>query len=133
MSALIGFGDWGWGLTLAPADGVRGNTATIDRETGLSSGRVAELQGQNAKEAIDSLEGITHADKLPDVDEVSFPGPIAERFFWSNDDVIGIQGPVGSGKTTTLMKSRLRRAIEMPTSSKSRYVWFEGACVPIEP
>ncbi|WP_091845655.1 hypothetical protein [Palleronia pelagia] len=51
------------------------------------------------------------------IDDSTFPGPIAENFYWSDDDVIGIQGPVGSGKTTTLMKSRRRRAIMMPRST----------------
>lgn len=116
MSAILKFGGWGLGAAWNVPDGVRGGAGP---ETGLdlSEERVAELRGQGAKEAIDSLEGISHADKLPDVEAVTFPGPIAERFFWSNDDVIGIQGPVGSGKTTTLMKSRLRRAIEMPRST----------------
>ncbi|MGR3456069.1 hypothetical protein [Pseudooceanicola sp.] len=47
----------------------------------------------------------------------SFPGPIAEELYWSDDDVIGGQGPVGSGKTTTVMKSRARRAVMMPKST----------------
>ncbi|MBY5988204.1 hypothetical protein [Roseovarius atlanticus] len=42
---------------------------------------------------------------------------MAEEFYWSDADVHFIQGPVGSGKTTTLMKSRLRRAIMMPRST----------------
>jgi len=69
-----------------------------------------------AKEAIDTLEGNFAEGNLPDLDEVTFPGPIAEACYWSNADVIGVQGPVGSGKTTTVMKSRLRRAVEMPRS-----------------
>jgi hypothetical protein len=79
------------------------------------------LQGVSAKEAVDSVSGDLFDGKIEElIDEIdrgtSFPGPISEAFYWSNGDVIGIQGPVGSGKTTTLMKSRLRRAIEMPQS-----------------
>lgn len=114
MSAVVRYCGWGLGVARAAPDGVRG--ASEPPGLNLADGKIAELRGQGAKEAIESLDGIRHADKLPDVAEVRFPGPIAERFYWSNDDVIGIQGPVGSGKTTTLMKSRLRRAIEMPRS-----------------
>jgi Flagellar GTP-binding protein len=46
-----------------------------------------------------------------------FPGPISEAFYFDDADVCAIQGPVGSGKTTTLMKSRARRAIAMPRST----------------
>lgn len=115
MSAIFGHVGWGWGLTLAPETG-SGGAPSGQPERLLEAERVAVLQGQSAKEAIDSLEGIDHADKLPDVERPSFPGPVAEKFYWSNDDVLAGQGPVGSGKTTTLMKSRLRRAVEMPRS-----------------
>jgi hypothetical protein len=83
----------------------------------------ALLEG-DAKEAVQSLEGDFATGKLPDVEEFTFPGPIAERFYWDNAAVVGIQGPVGSGKTTTLLKSRLRRAIMSPRSvidGKRRY------------
>lgn len=83
----------------------------------ISEEDFARLHGKDAKEAIASLEGEFAEGKLPDLGEVTFPGPIAEAMYWSNDAVIGIQGPVGSGKTTTVMKSRLRRAIEMPRSA----------------
>ena len=86
------------------------------RGRGLTEERLEALLGSDAKEAIETLEGDFAAGKMPDIAEVQFPGPIAEQFFWSNDDVIAIQGPVGSGKTTTLMKSRARRAVEMPRS-----------------
>lgn len=107
MSAIVGFEGWGWGVVRTPAhEGVGG----------ITDERLAELTGQTAKEAIDSLEGNFAEGNLPDIEETSFPGPIAEAFYWSDADVCGIQGPVGSGKTTTLMKSRLRRAIMMPRS-----------------
>ncbi|GGH36234.1 hypothetical protein SAMN05444007_108239 [Cribrihabitans marinus] len=115
MSAIAGFDGWGWGVVRAAPEGVRG-AVSDPAAKGLTDDQIAALQGQGAKEAIDSLNGEFAAGQLPDVETVTFPGPIAERFYWSNDDVIGIQGPVGSGKTTTLMKSRLRRAIEMPRS-----------------
>lgn len=58
----------------------------------------------------------TEINSLPDLDTFAFPGPVAEALFWSDADILGIQGPVGSGKTTTTLKSRLRRAIAMPRS-----------------
>lgn len=45
------------------------------------------------------------------------PGPKAAAFFLSDADIIGIRGPVGSGKTRTTVMSRLRRASAMPQSS----------------
>lgn len=110
MSAILGIGVWGWGCVRSAADAQGGVGSALD------DARLADLVGRSAKEAIDSLEGGFAEDKMPDVDDFSFPGPIAEAFYWSNGDIVGIQGPVGSGKTTTLMKSRLRRAIEMPRS-----------------
>ncbi|MEO1637760.1 MAG: hypothetical protein AAFU41_00765 [Pseudomonadota bacterium] len=120
MSAIIGFCKWGWGVLSMPAhEGVRGNTSInayaeqVDDDEPLK----AVLDGVSAKEAIESVVGELFDGNIEDLlTEVTFPGPIAEEFYWSNGDVIGIQGPVGSGKTTTLMKSRLRRAIEMPRS-----------------
>ncbi|MEX0306042.1 MAG: hypothetical protein AB3N12_01535 [Ruegeria sp.] len=115
MSAVVGTCGWGWGVTRAMPDGVRGSSDQPDVD--LTDDQIAVLQGQSAKEAIYSLNGNFAEGQLPDAEAANFPGPISERFYWSNDDVIGIQGPVGSGKTTTLMKSRLRRAIEMPRST----------------
>lgn len=114
MSAVVRYCGWGWGVARAMPDGVRG--ASDQPGADLTDDEIAVLRGQGAKEAIYSLNGNFAEGQLPDVEAANFPGPIAERFYWSNDDVIGIQGPVGSGKTTTLMKSRLRRAIEMPCS-----------------
>jgi len=79
---------------------------------------VAELEGLSAREAVDSLEGeFAEGNPLEAARAFVFPGPIAEAFYLSDDDVHFIQGPVGSGKTTTVMKSRLRRAQEMPRST----------------
>ncbi|MEM7318021.1 MAG: hypothetical protein AAF408_03260 [Pseudomonadota bacterium] len=115
MSAVVKYCGWGWGVARALPEGVRGASEPADLD--LSDDQIAKLQGQGAKEAIYSLNGNFAEGQLPDLEAANFPGPIAEQFYWSNDDVIGIQGPVGSGKTTTLMKSRLRRAIEMPRST----------------
>ena len=46
----------------------------------------------------------------------AFPGPVAEAAYWDDSTVAAIMGPVGSGKTTTVLKSRLRRAMMMPRS-----------------
>lgn len=73
------------------------------------------LSGMTAKEAIDSLEG-DFAEGNLDLAVPDFPGPIAEAAYWDDSSVVGLQGPVGSGKTTTMLKSRLRRAISMPRS-----------------
>uniref|UniRef100_UPI002FDE1DA5 hypothetical protein n=1 Tax=Pararhodobacter sp. TaxID=2127056 RepID=UPI002FDE1DA5 len=74
-----------------------------------------QLAGMGAHEAIDALQG-DFADTLPVLDMQSFPGPIAAAMFASDATITGIQGPVGSGKTTTLLKSRFRRAKAMPRS-----------------
>ncbi len=66
-------------------------------------------------DAIATLDLPDAGDKL-DLAAPTFPGPIAEAYYWSNADVIGICGPVGSGKTTTKNKRKLRRAMEMPRS-----------------
>jgi hypothetical protein len=103
---------------LIPEFGVGGSTAPHDRPVSAQNAG-ADLEGLDAAAAVALLEG-THAQgRLPDLSgETAFPGPISEAFYWSNADVHGIQGPVGSGKTTTVMKSRLRRAIQMPRSTK---------------
>lgn len=116
---------WGRGCYLSAPDKGSGGSVSInalaekaeDDETLKSV-----LKGVSAKEAIDSVSGDHFQGNIEDlIDDIEaglgFPGLISEAFYWSNGDVIGIQGPVGSGKTTTLMKSRLRRAIEMPQST----------------
>lgn len=107
MSAKLGLGLWGGGCVfIAPDTGARGSSAQP----------AIDIEGLGAKEAIDSLEGNFAQGQDLDLAIPQFPGPISEGFYWSNDSVHFIQGPVGSGKTTTVMKSRLRRAIEMPRS-----------------
>lgn len=61
--------------------------------------------------------GREEARELPRADLWEPPGPIADAFYWSDADVIGIRGPVGSGKTTAHLRSRFRRALMMPRSA----------------
>lgn len=111
MSANIESTERGGGMPSPSPAGVGG-----DRH-GLPDERAEELAGMSATEAVASLDAVSSPDKLPDTEEPTFPGPIAERLYWSDADIVGIQGPVGSGKTTTTLKSRLRRAIMMPRST----------------
>lgn len=88
-------------------------------DTGNGSGAedVARArEAQTAAEAIAELDGGAVGD-MPDGGALSFPGPVAQAFFASDDAIAGIQGPVGSGKTTTLIYSRIRRARMMPRST----------------
>lgn len=105
--------------TLIEWAGGRGVTwAAPDTGSGaVTADLVAGLEGLSAKEAIDRLEGqFADSNSFDPNETVSFPGPIAEKFYWSDANIAGIQGPVGSGKTTTLLRSRLRRARERPRS-----------------
>lgn len=114
MAASANLWKWGWGrgvLWAAPTEGSGGQGSS----PGLSGKDVEQLRGMAAKEAIDTLTVENAADKL-DLSPFTFPGPIAEAYYWDDADVVGIQGPVGSGKTTTKMKRKLRRAIMMPRS-----------------
>jgi hypothetical protein len=118
MSATLAAPHWGRGVVLAAPDQNRGSVGTggplaaegADIDAGV-------LAGLSAKEAIDSLVLDNAAVNMPSIETSDFPGPIAEAFYWCDDAIVGIQGPVGSGKTTTLLKSRLRRAVMMPRSS----------------
>lgn len=116
MTRNPGWGQRGWG-------GVSALRAIAEEGRG-ASGRVGvgeldpdALAGLSATDALATLGGIDSPDKMPSLDSPSFPGPVAEAMFWSDASIVGIQGPVGSGKTTTLLKSRLRRAIMMPRST----------------
>lgn len=82
----------------------------------LSEDRIDELIGLDAKLAIESLGSDFGADKIEFDAPEMFPGPIAEAAYWDDASVLGLQGPVGSGKTTTMLKSRLRRAMCAPRS-----------------
>lgn len=75
-----------------------------------------QLAGLSAADAIALLSPAGGSGKL-DLDAPDFPGPIAEATYWDDGSVVGIQGPVGSGKTTTLLKSRIRRAMSVPRST----------------
>jgi hypothetical protein len=70
-----------------------------------------------AEEALGQVTGPLAEGPMPIGKPIRFPGPIAQAFYADDRPVIGIQGPVGSGKTTTLIYSRIRRAVTMPRSS----------------
>ncbi|MEO1024037.1 MAG: hypothetical protein AAFX07_00605 [Pseudomonadota bacterium] len=115
MSQSANLWNWEWGrgcVWAQPDQGVGGGSSS-----GLSENEIDHLQGLAAKEAVETLALENPADKL-DIEGAafSFPGPIAEAYYWDDGDVVGICGPVGSGKTTTKMKRKLRRAIMMPMS-----------------
>ena len=74
-----------------------------------------DLSGMGAAEAVAHLEGGAEG-PMPVPTAVSFPGPVAQAMFFDDRPVVGAQGPVGSGKTTTVMLSRVRRAVMMPAS-----------------
>ncbi len=75
-----------------------------------------QLASMSAADAISLLSPEVGGDKL-ELGTPDFPGPIAEAAYWDDGSVIGIQGPVGSGKTTTILKSRTRRAMCVPRST----------------
>lgn len=113
----------GRGIALAqPGEGGRGGggAALPLNDLAKQAGNDQELQGMlsgmTAKEAIDSLDGDFATGNLDLSEPERFPGPKAEAAYWDDGTVVGLQGPVGSGKTTTMLKSRLRRAMAMPRS-----------------
>lgn len=90
------------------------------RGVGEENRQLTGFGGQNpedldAREALDLLDG-DFATEFPDEGELTLPGPVAEAFYLSDASIAAIEGPVGSGKTTTLLRSRLRRARMMPRS-----------------
>lgn len=89
-------------------------TATLSAEEVIA--RAELLAGLSASEAIESLDGNFADGNMPELGAFSFPGPVAEAYYWDDSSVVGIQGPVGSGKTTTKMRRKLRRAVMMPRS-----------------
>lgn len=105
MSAMLGTLKRGGGrLCRLPADVERGAAVA------------AELETLDAIDAIRKLEGPFHEGNMETDAVRAFPGPVAERVYWSDADILGAQGPVGSGKTTTVLESRKRRAVMMPRS-----------------
>lgn len=109
MRVTLEIGQWGaGGMLWSPADA----------QQGAGNDALADLEGLDAKEAIERLDaGSAQGNPFSDGGGPNFPGPIAEAFYWDDSDVVGVQGPVGSGKTTQMMKSRARRAIMMPRST----------------
>lgn len=63
-----------------------------------------------------TMQGVQDAREFPRVDLWKPPGPIAAAFFNCDADIAGIRGPVGSGKTTAHLRSRIRRAQMMARS-----------------
>jgi hypothetical protein len=115
MTRNLVTGKWGWGgAVCAPADEGRGGAGVA------GAGEVAAdaLVALDAAEAIASLESPDQSRKLEMDDPDYFPGPIAKAFYYDDADIVAIQGPVGSGKTRTLFRSRMRRAIMMPRSTR---------------
>lgn len=110
MSAEAGGQQWGGGI-LAPA---------APGQAGVGEDEAARLAGMDARAAIESLSVPGGAVKLPVEAPPAWPGPVAEAYYWSDADIVGICGPVGSGKTTTKMRRKLRRAIMMPWSTIDR-------------
>lgn len=86
--------------------------------------RLMDTQGEDAFREIAGAQapdmtwrGVSvDAREFPHVELWKPPGPVAAAFFMSDADVIGIRGPVGSGKTTAHLRSRIRRARMMPRS-----------------
>lgn len=123
MTAKFGAAIWGeGGVVFAPEFGHgMGGLGGAARKVGVDDSGAADradaLAAMGAADAVASLDLPNGAVQMPDMETRAFPGPIAEAFYWDDGDVIGIVGPVGSGKTTTLLKSRLRRAVMMPRST----------------
>lgn len=109
MSANFDAGEWGVGERSS-------GSREMPQVAALSEDRIDELVGLDAKLAIESLGADFGADKIEFDAPEFFPGPIAEAAYWDDASVVGLQGPVGSGKTTTMLKSRLRRAMCAPRS-----------------
>lgn len=109
MSAISDRCGWGWGFGLRQSP--EGRTGARSRGgAGYASGL-----DDSEQELLEGISGDLATEKPPLVEE-HFPGPIAQEMYWDDATVVVIQGPVGSGKTTTVLKSRLRRAKMIPRS-----------------
>lgn len=96
----------------APAEADRAGA-----DNAAMAAKADQLASMSLSEAIATLEEDKPEGNLLSVlSDPYMPGPVAERMYWSNATIVGIQGPVGSGKTTTLLRSRFRRAVQMPRS-----------------
>lgn len=100
----LGLTQMGWGVS-----------TVIDLFDLKTDEAFAALDGADAPSM--TAGGGAEATKMPTVDVWEPPGPIADAFYWSDADIVGIRGPVGSGKTTAHLRSRFRRAIMMPRST----------------
>lgn len=110
MSANLGLGQWGWGgVPRLPADLGRG--AATEKEA-----EADRLAGMGAAEAVATLDGDFAVGKMPVEARFTFPGAVAEEYYYDDSDIVAIVGPVGSGKTTTKNKRKLRRGRMMPRS-----------------
>lgn len=110
-----GRGPGGRGETPTPGTAGQG-AAPADR---LPADRLLAMDAADAVAELSARPGAAGADIGSALDAGAvdaFPGPIAEAAYWDDSTVAAIMGPVGSGKTTTLLKSRLRRAMMMPRS-----------------
>lgn len=109
--ATGGTAAWGRGCAWAPSHEGGGSGLAPEAE------RLTEqdFRAWSVEEGLANLRG-EFAEVKPET-PTAFPGPIAEAMFWDDSSIVGIQGPVGSGKTTTVLHSRLRRARMMPRST----------------
>lgn len=113
MSANLCRGQWGrGGVVRSPADA--GGSGGGDAQGWEEAERLA--QSGAAADAVFTLGG-EFAEGKPDPQAFTFPGPVAEAYYWDDERVVGIVGPVGSGKTTTKMMRKARRAFMMPRST----------------
>lgn len=85
------------------------------------------LPGEAAEEV--EAAGGNPAPDAPWAQEWIAPGPVAEAFYWSDDMVCLLRGPVGSGKTTTNMRKPFRRALTMPRSTIDGVRYYKTAIV----
>lgn len=105
-----------------------------DRGTGGggAAAAAAALADMDAAAAVMSLDGnLAEGQDMPldELAEPRFPGPVAEAFYWDDSAVCAIVGPVGSGKTTTKMRKKLRRAVMMPRSTVDGVRYWGGLFV----
>ncbi|MDR6266549.1 hypothetical protein [Roseobacter sp. N2S] len=101
----------------SPSDVAGGNGAASNDQVGLGEADYRNM-GADPQAAIAKLTGDFATDK-PEIQSSDFPGPVAEAAYWDDGSIVGLQGPVGSGKTTTMLKSRIRRACYMPRSTRT--------------
>lgn len=86
--------------------------------SGSATDSDAEFRNRSGSAVLDLEDeaGRFATGEMPQTTQLILPGPISQAFFFDDAVVTGVQGPVGSGKTRTLLYSRLRRACQMPRS-----------------